>query len=109
MTETDLMNQIRLKLSEYGVVTFRTNVGKVCMADGRWFDTGLPPGFSDLMAIKEGRVYFLEVKVKPNKPTPNQLLFLSRMKNKGCGGDVVYSVSDALRVCEIKEDIYDNE
>ena len=101
MTETDLMNAIRLKLSEYGIVTFRTNVGKVRTADGRWFDTGLPPGFSDLMAIKDGKVFFLEVKVKPNRATENQLAFLERMKSKGCRGGVVYSIEDALKVCDV--------
>lgn len=100
MTETDLMNTIRLELSKRGVVSFRTNVGRVKTADGRLFDTGLPPGFSDLMAIKDGKVYFLEVKVKPNKPTAKQLEFLKVMKDKGCNGGVVYSVEDALSVLE---------
>lgn len=99
MNETDLMNKIRLRLSELGFAVFRTNVGKVRMIDGRFFDTGLPKGFSDLFAVKNGKIYFLEVKVKPNKPTPVQLEFLKTMhKCYGCSGGVVYSVQDAEEV-----------
>jgi hypothetical protein len=42
MTEHDIQNSIRLKLSELGYCVFRVNVGKFETADGRWFDTGLP-------------------------------------------------------------------
>lgn len=92
------MNSIRLALSSQGATVFRTNVGKVKLSDGRWFDTGLPKGHSDLVAYKNGRAYFLEVKVKPNKPTDEQLAFLRAMKTKGCKGAVVYSVEDALKL-----------
>ena len=100
MNETELMNTIRLALSRNGIVTFRANVGKVRTADGRMFDTGLPAGFSDLMAIKDGRVYFLEVKIRPNKPTGKQLDFLEQMRNRGCKCGVVYSVEDAIKLLE---------
>ncbi len=100
MNETDLMNKIRLRLSELGFAVFRANVGKLRTPDGRFFDTGLPKGFSDLFAIRDGRIYFLEVKVKPNKPTKEQLNFLEAMaENYGCRGGVVYSVEDAEAVC----------
>ena len=62
MTEQDIMNSIRLKLSEIGFTVFRANVGKIKLSDGRWFDTGLPKGFSDLFAVKDGKAYFIEVK-----------------------------------------------
>ena len=42
MTEHDIQNTIRLELSKLGWLTFRVNVGKVKMEDGRIFDTGLP-------------------------------------------------------------------
>ena len=45
MTEQDIMNSIRIKLSEMGFTVFRANVGKFKLADGRWFDVGLPKGF----------------------------------------------------------------
>ena len=99
MTEHDLQNLIRLKLTELGYTVFRANVGKVKMKDGRWFDTGLPKGFSDLFAVKSGRVYFIECKVKPNTPTPEQLNFIERMIQQGCPSGVAYSVDEAVKIC----------
>lgn len=98
-TEHDIQSAIRLKLSELGYAVFRINSGKVKMADGRWFDTGVPKGFSDLIAVKAGRVYFLEVKNETGKASPEQLNFLAVMRDRyGCVADVVRSVDDAVRV-----------
>jgi len=99
VTETDLLNDIRLKLSKLGYRVFRLNVGKFKMADGRWFDTKLPKGTSDLMAIKDGKAHFIEVKVKPNKPSDEQLNFIEQMKKLGCNAGVAYSVDEAVDIC----------
>lgn len=98
MNETDLMNEIRLYLSSVGYVVFRANVGKVKLSDGRWFDTGLPRGFSDLFAIKDGKICFFEVKVYPNKPSAEQLNFCCQMRLKGCKCGVVYSLEDVKKL-----------
>lgn len=98
MTEHDLQNQIRLKLSELGFIVFRANVGKVKLNDGRWFDTGLPKGFSDIFAIKDGRIYFIEVKAKNGKTSQEQLNFINQMKKSGCIAGVVYSTNDTLNL-----------
>lgn len=99
MTEHDIQNAIRLKLSELGYAVFRINSGKVRMADGRWFDTGVPKGFSDLIACKGGKIYFLEVKTETGKASPEQLNFLAVMRDRyGCTADIVRSVEDAVRV-----------
>ena len=101
MTEHDIQNAIRLKLSELGYAVFRINSGKVKMADGRWFNTGVPKGFSDLIACKGGRVYFLEVKNETGKASADQLSFLAVMRDRyGCVAEIVRSVDDAVRVVE---------
>lgn len=47
MTEEHIIqNNIRIALSNDCVI-FRGNVGKGFTKDGRYFDTGLPKGFSD--------------------------------------------------------------
>lgn len=98
MTEHDIQNSIRMKLSELGYCVFRVNVGRFKTQDGRWFDTGLPKGFSDLMAVKDGRVYFLEVKTETGKASPEQLNFLAVMRDRyGCVAAIVRSVEDAVR------------
>lgn len=98
MTEHDLQNLIRMKLSDLGYKVFRANVGKVKLPDGRWFDTGLPRGFSDLFAVKDGRVSFIEAKVRPNKPTAEQVNFIGQMRSEGCSAGVAYSVEDAVAI-----------
>ena len=98
MTEHDIQNAIRLRLSELGFCVFRANVGRFQTKDGRWFDTGLPKGFSDLFAVKDGRVYFLEVKTETGKVRPEQVQFLAVMRDKyGCVAEIVRSVEDAVR------------
>lgn len=99
MTEHDIQNSIRLKLSELGYAVFRINSGKVRMSDGRYFDTGVPKGFSDLIACKDGKIYFLEVKALDGRASSEQLSFLAVMRNKyGCVAEIVRSVDDAVRI-----------
>jgi len=99
MNEHSIQNAIRLKLSELGYAVFRINTGKVQMKDGRWFDTGVPKGFSDLMAVKDGKVYFLEVKTDKGKASKEQLNFLAVMRDRyGCVTAIVRSVEDAVRI-----------
>lgn len=102
MTEHDIQNKIRVKLSEMGCCVFRINTGKFRLADGRWFDTGVPKGFSDLIAVKEGRIYFIEVKSETGTASPEQLHFISVMRERyGCTAGICRSVEDAVRL--IKE------
>jgi hypothetical protein len=101
MTEHEIQNSIRLKLSELGYAVFRANVGKFQTKDGRWFDTGLPKGFSDLFAIKNGKIYFLEVKTPTGKPTAEQLNFLAVMRDRyGCITGIVRSVEEAVKLVD---------
>lgn len=98
MNEHSIQNSIRLKLSELGYCVFRANVGRFQTNDGRWFDTGLPRGFSDLFAVKDGRIYFLEVKTETGRPSEEQLRFLAVMRDRyGCVAEIVRSVDDAVR------------
>jgi hypothetical protein len=61
-------------IGKFGAV-FRTNSGSVRLPNGKSF-RGLPKGFSDCMLVRPGgKVYFIETKVKPNKPTEEQTAF----------------------------------
>ena len=103
MTESEhsIQNSIRLALSERGYAVFRANVGKVRMDNGRWFDTGLPKGFSDLFAVRAGQIYFIEVKRPGGRIRPEQVHFLDTMRQRyGCPGGIAYSVEDALKIVE---------
>ena len=98
MTEKQFQDKVRLKLSRLGYMPFRVNVGKVKMHDGRYFNTGLPKGFSDLMVLKEGRTYFIELKVGKNKPSKEQLNFIEQMKKNGFSAGVAYTMKDVYEI-----------
>ena len=114
MTETDIMNLIRLKLSEMDYYTERINVGKgflmptevwnkikhlVSASDQKkvkYFSTGAVVGRSDLSAIKDGKISFIEVKKPGGTISPDQLNFIKQMQAKGCTAGIVYSVEEAI-------------
>lgn len=110
MKESELQNQIRLALSEYGI-PFRTNSGDFYQGQ-RVYDPcrgqdilinlrrvcGLPKGFSDLLFIGDGKVAFLEVKTPSGKITSEQQKFLDRMKELHHFAGVVRSPQDAVKL-----------
>jgi|WetSurMetagenome_2_1015567.scaffolds.fasta_scaffold13108_3 hypothetical protein len=101
MKEHDFQNQIRLELSKLGYITFRTNVGKVKLHDGRWFDTGLPVGFSDLIALKNGKTYFIELKQGKRMATKEQINFIEQMKRNGFSAGIAYNMNDVLNILKV--------
>ena len=100
MTEHDIQNNIRVELSKLGYTVFRINVGKFKMDDGRWFSTGVPPGFSDTFCVKNGMVSFIEIKSSTGKATKEQLNFIAQMQKQGCKAGVARSVEDVLKILE---------
>lgn len=99
LTEHDIQNSIRLALSKRGILCFRANVGKVRMVDGRWFDTGLPKGFSDLFGFRpDGRIFFIEVKNQSGRVRPEQKKFIERVRQNGALAGVARSVDDAMDI-----------
>ncbi len=89
--EQAIQDSIRVALAEHGYVVFRANVGKVKTADGRFFDSGLPGGFPDLMGYKpeNGRIFFIEVKTKTGRRRKDQVLFAKNLRDK----NVIYCVA----------------
>lgn len=109
--EQAIQDDIRVALAEHGYVVFRANVGKVKQSDGRWFDSGLPAGFPDLMGYKpeNGRVYFIEVKTPNGKRRPDQIRFAQNLRDKNViygvarsAGEAVTIVRDELKLLEDK-------
>ena len=98
-TESLIQNQIRVGLSKAGHTLFRVNVGKVKMQNGRWFETGVPKGFSDLFGFRpDGRIFFIEVKNETGKLRPEQKIFIEQMKKRGALAGVARSVEDAMEI-----------
>lgn len=98
-TESLIQNQIRVGLSKAGHAVFRVNVGKVKMQNGRWFETGVPKGFSDLFGFRpDGRIFFIEVKNETGKLKPEQKIFIEQMKKRGALAGVARSIEDAMEI-----------
>jgi hypothetical protein len=106
MTEHDLQAEIMKELSKHGDV-FRINVVGAYTKDGRYIPPSVPKGFSDLLYIKDGgRAGFVEVKVKPNRLTPEQRRFIAHMRERGAMAGAAYSIEDALGICEIQGGVW---
>lgn len=105
MKESDLLSQIIKTL--YSVVRlFRGNAGTFYSKDGSRRVNGLPKGFPDcfgvILADKSANglpvPVFIETKVHPNKPTPEQTKFIEEYRAGGCCAGICYSVSEAWRL-----------
>lgn len=100
MTEEHrIQNEIRLALVDSCII-FRMNVGTGYTVDGRYFNTGVPKGFSDLFGFRksDGRAVFIEVKTTKGRPTKEQLNFLYNMNKNGAIAGVCRSVEDAINL-----------
>jgi hypothetical protein len=98
--ESRLKAQVELFLSELGYIPLRLNVFQVFTRDGIPIRTGLPKGCSDIVAIQSGtgRAVFVETKVKPRKPTAEQLNFIEVMRKQGAIAGVVYSIDELKKL-----------
>ena len=98
--EQAIQDSIRVALAQAGYIVFRTNVGKVKQSDGRWFDTGLPAGFPDLMGFKpdNGRVFFIEVKTATGKRRKDQVVFAKGLRDKNVIYGVARSAEEAVTI-----------
>ena len=87
-------------------ICLHTNVGKIKFYDEkqgkyRIFDTGLPPGWPDLMIITDnGKIFFCETKIKYRKPTPEQLKMIKNLNDRNVLAFVAYSLEEFIEVVE---------
>lgn len=97
--EHRLMAKIEAAMGERGWMCFRANVGTLLSPqDGRRVSTGLPKGFPDMFFLKDGRALFVETKVRPRKPTEEQIRMLELLRRNGFTAVLAYSVDDVLSV-----------
>ncbi len=83
----------------------RHNVGKFYTADGRTVYAGPPKGYPDLSGNLRGsgQAVYIEAKIKPNKPTEEQMRYLEDRRAEGALAGVCYSVTDALALIGVNE------
>lgn len=97
--EHAIQNAIRAAVSPYCVI-FRINVGEGKTKDGRYFNTGVPSGFSDLFGVRksDGKAVFIEVKTGTGRPSAKQLNFIKQMQQSGAIAGVCRSPEDAVKL-----------
>lgn len=122
MSEHRIQNEIRNALAGRGLF-FRANVGRawtgdaeridastVLIRNARPFDTGLPPGFSDLFGLvpvaigpehvgRQLAVFAaIECKAASGRLAPKQRAFLDAVAREGGRSGVARTVEDAMRI-----------
>lgn len=99
MKEADRQNLIRLALNDYAII-FRVNSGKVRMADGRFFDSGVPNGYTDLSGFRltDAKAVFIEVKNAKGKLRKEQKHFIDKMNESGAIAGVARTPEEAIRL-----------
>lgn len=100
--EINIQNEIRRTLPLNGHFVYRVNVGKVKTIDGRWFDTGLPPGFPDTFGWRKSdkQIFFIEVKNEKGKAREAQVRFHEFLKNAGIIHGIARNPKEALMIVE---------
>lgn len=99
MKESDIQNKIRLALNPYAII-FRVNSGKVKMADGRYFQTGVPRGYSDLSGFRksDGKAIFLEIKTDRGRLRDDQKKFIETVGQYDVIAGVARSGEEAIKI-----------
>lgn len=81
--EHDIQNEIRIWCGEHNLLAFRANVGSGYTPDGRWFTTGLPEGFPDVLVLTcYGRTIYVECKTKVGRARKAQKLLHEELRKR---------------------------
>lgn len=83
MTEKTVVNNIRDYLRKEGFFVLKIHGGPNQQA-----------GIPDLLAIKEGRAWWFEVKTETGKTTKLQVHTIEQLRGFGCVAEIVRSVDD---------------
>lgn len=71
--EHDVQNEIRIWCGEHNLLAFRANVGSGYTVDGRYFTTGLPEGFPDVIVLDDdGHTIYVECKTLVGRARESQ-------------------------------------
>lgn len=104
--EQRLDKEIMLWCGQHNWLCFHLNVGKIKFFDEiqkkyRFFLTGLPEGWTDLMILTDkGKAIFCETKIKPRKPTQQQLNVIENLTKRGFLAFVAYDLNEFIQKVE---------
>lgn len=82
--EHDVQNKIRIWCGEQNWLSFRINVGKGYTPDGRYFSTGVPEGFPDLIVCDDkGHTIYVETKTVVGRLRKKQKQLHAELRRRG--------------------------
>lgn len=97
--ETALVRAVLDYLEIRGIWAWRQNSGAFegeYKGKKRFMRFGIK-GMSDILGVMpDGRFLAIECKVKPNKPTPDQLEFLGNVKRRGGVACLCWNIDDVM-------------
>jgi hypothetical protein len=85
-----------------GLVWWHTpNGGRRRPVEAAIFDgLGVRPGVADLIMLRDGRAFALELKTAAGRPTAAQMRFISEFRTAGGEASIVNGLDQALRTLE---------
>jgi hypothetical protein len=97
--ETVLQNKIIVALCQNGCVARNHTVGNFITQYGGRVSVGVH-GESDIMGhrIRDGRAFYIEVKLPGEKPREDQQKFLDAMERAGAIAGCAHSIEEALEI-----------
>lgn len=101
--ESDLQKLVLDYLSHQPGLYWRQNQGGIVASykgKSRFFRFASIKGIADIIGIKppNGQMVALELKIKPNKPSLEQLEFIEMVKSHGGIAGVCYSLEDVIEI-----------
>lgn len=80
--ELNLQNECMLYASSRNLLCYHFEATSYQLPNGAYVNSNVPVGWPDLTIIaNDGRVLFVELKIHPNKPSKEQLHYLSVLPN----------------------------
>lgn len=100
ISETQIQKQIMDYLISQRILYWRLNTqGIQHFSQGRQFFKPNPNrGMADILAILNGRAFWIEVKSAKGKLSPEQILFAEKVVQQGCLYIVAKSIDDVIKV-----------
>lgn len=97
--ETLLANEIRLYCGKRNWLCYHCLNGTVYSRNGDMITLDFPTGFPDLLIITDdGRVFFIETKIKPRKPTSEQVKMQDNLRSRGFISGTVYGLEEFVKM-----------
>jgi len=108
--EINLQKSIELECGKLGWVCFHFNPGKKQLVDATWWNSGIPKGWPDLIIFTDfGLTFFVETKIKYNKPSKEQKTFKRVLNSKQHIVENIYSYDEWTQLADNIIKLHHNE